>query len=123
MLRIWLLFILLMLLMHHFVDAFDANDVPVNGVLLNVGHDVFDVRKDPLDGALTQDLFDDPSFNGVVSQVAAIDTVLTQTNFHFHWFYCLVLSSSLEIYDDEFFNRIFVLELLKFKVDLERIYG
>jgi hypothetical protein len=25
----------------HFVDAFDGNDVLVNGVLLNVGHNVF----------------------------------------------------------------------------------
>ncbi len=50
----------------HFVDVFDGNDVHVNGVLLNGGHDFFVVRKDPLDGALTEDLLDDPSFFGVV---------------------------------------------------------
>jgi len=46
----------------HFVDVFDGNDVTINGVILNVGRDVFVVRKDPLDGALTQDLLDGPSF-------------------------------------------------------------
>jgi hypothetical protein len=25
----------------HFVDVFDGNDVSINGVLLNVSHDVF----------------------------------------------------------------------------------
>jgi len=34
----------------HFVYAFDGNDVLVNGVLLNVEHDVTVVRKDPFDG-------------------------------------------------------------------------
>jgi hypothetical protein len=38
----------------HFVDVFDGNDVPVNGVLWNVGHEAFATHKDPLDGALTQ---------------------------------------------------------------------
>jgi len=37
----------------HFEDVFDGNDVTINGALLNVGHDVFVVLKDPLDGALT----------------------------------------------------------------------
>ncbi len=72
----------------HSIDAFDGNDVLVNGVLLNVGHDVFVVRKDPLDGALTQDLLDGPSFFRVVSNVIVVDTVLTQTSFSFYWFYC-----------------------------------
>jgi hypothetical protein len=39
----------------HYIDVFDGNDVHVNGVLLNVGHNVFVVWKDPLDGVLTQD--------------------------------------------------------------------
>ncbi len=46
----------------HFVDAFDGNDVPFNGVLENVGHDFSVTQKDPLDGALTQDLLDGPLF-------------------------------------------------------------
>ncbi len=45
-----------------FIDVFDENHILVNGVLLNVGHVVCIVRKDPLDGALTQDLFDGPFF-------------------------------------------------------------
>ncbi len=68
----------------HFVDVFDGNDVTINGVLLNVGHDVFVVWKDPLDGALTQDLFDGPPFFGVVSHVIVVDIVLTQTSFGFY---------------------------------------
>jgi len=55
----------------HFVDVFDGSDVPINSVLLNVGHNVFVVRKDPLDGAFTQDLL------GVVSHVIVVDIVLT----------------------------------------------
>jgi hypothetical protein len=35
----------------HFVDAFDGNDVLVNGVLPNVAHNVSTTQKDPLDGA------------------------------------------------------------------------
>jgi hypothetical protein len=72
----------------HFVDVFDGNDVTINGVLLNVGHDVFVVPKDPLDGALTQDLLDGPSFFGVASHVIVVDIVLTETSFGFYWFYC-----------------------------------
>jgi hypothetical protein len=70
----------------HFIDVFDRNDVPINGVLLNVGHDVFVVRKDFLDGALTQDLLCGPSFFGVVSHVIVLDTVLTQRSFNFYSF-------------------------------------
>ncbi len=73
------------------MDVFHGNDVPVNGVLLNVGHNVF-VQKDPLDGALTQDLLDGPFF-GVVSHVIV---VLTQTSFHFYWFCCPGLKLSNE---------------------------
>ncbi len=72
----------------HFVDDFDGNDVHVNGVLLNVGHVVFVVRKDPLDGALTQYLLDGFSFFGVVSHVIVVDIVLTQISFSFYWFCC-----------------------------------
>jgi len=46
----------------HSIDAFDGNDGLVDGVLLNVGHNVSIARKDPLDGALIQDLFDGLSF-------------------------------------------------------------
>ncbi len=65
----------------HFVDVSNGNDVPVNGVLPNVGHDVFVVQKDCLDGAMTQDLLDDPSFFGVVSHGIVVDTILTQKSF------------------------------------------
>jgi hypothetical protein len=74
----------------HFVDVFDGNDV-----LLNVGHDVF-VQKDPLDGALTQDLLDGPPFFGVVSHVIVLDIVLTQTSFGFYLFCCTGLKLSDE---------------------------
>jgi hypothetical protein len=79
----------------HFVGVFDGNDVLVNGVLLNVGHDVLVVRKDPLDGALIQELLDGPFF-GVVSHVIVVDTVLTQTSFSFYWFCCPGLQLSCE---------------------------
>ncbi len=76
----------------HFVDVFDGNDVLLNGVLLNVGHDVFVqnvfVQNDPLDGALTQDLLDGPPSFGVASHVIVLDIVLTQTSFGFHLFCC-----------------------------------
>jgi len=80
----------------HFVDVFDGNDVTINGVLLNVGHDVFGVRKDPLDGALIQDLLDGPSFFGVASHVIVVDIVLTQTSLGFYWFCCPGLKLSNE---------------------------
>jgi len=34
-----------------------------------------------------------------------------------------VLSYPVKIYDDKFFNRMFDIELPKFRADLERIYG
>jgi hypothetical protein len=74
----------------HFVDVFDGNDV-----LLNVGHDVF-VQKDPLDGALTQDLLDGPPSFGVASHVIVLDIVLTQTSFGFYLFCCPGLKLSDE---------------------------
>jgi hypothetical protein len=80
----------------HFVDVFDGNDVPVNGVLLNVGHDVFVVRKDFFDGALIQELLDGPSFFGLVSHVIVVDIVFTQTSFGFYWFCCSSLKLSHE---------------------------
>ncbi len=80
----------------HFVDVFDGNDAHVNGVVLNVGYDVFVVRKDLLDGALTQDLLDGPSFFGVVSHVIVVDIVLTQISFGFYWFCCPGLKLSRE---------------------------
>jgi len=80
----------------HFVNVFDGNDVTINGVLLNVGHNVFVVRKDPLDGALIQDLLNGPSFFGVVSHVIVVNIVLTQTSFGFYWFCCLGLKLSDE---------------------------
>ncbi len=50
---------------------------------MNVSHNVFIVWKDPLDGALIQDILDSPSFFGVVSYVIVVHTVLTQTSFNF----------------------------------------
>ncbi len=107
----------------HSVDSFDGNDVPINGVLPNVGHDVSIVWKDPLDGALIQDLLDGHSFFGVMSHVTIVDTVLTQQVSISIGSIVPVLSSRMKIYDHEFFDHMFDLELLKFRVDLERIYG
>ncbi len=52
-------------------------------VLLNVGHNVFVVWKDPFDSASIQDVLDGPSFFGVVSYVIVVDTILPQTSFGF----------------------------------------
>ncbi len=71
----------------HFVDVFDGN-VHVNGVLLNVGHDVSTIQKDPLDGALIQDLLD--GFFGVVSHIIVDGIVFTQEGSVFIGFVVLV---------------------------------
>jgi hypothetical protein len=96
----------------HFVDVFDGN-VPINGVLLNVGHNVSTIQKDPFDG----------SFFGGVSHVIVVDIVFTQEVSIFTGFVVMVLSFHVKIFDNEFFNRMFDLELLKFRADLQRIYG
>jgi len=80
----------------HFVNVFDENDVTINGVLLNVGHNVCVVQKDPFDCALTQDLLDGLSFFGVASHVIVVDIGLTQTSFGFYWFCCPGLKLSHE---------------------------
>jgi len=72
---------------------------------------------------LPQYLLDGPSFFGVVSHVTAVDSVLTQQVLVFIGFDVLVLNSHVKIYDNEFLNRMFDLELPKFRADLERIYG
>jgi len=62
-------------------------------------------------------------FLGAMSHVIAFDVVFTQQVLVSHASVVPVLSSPVKIYDDEFFNHMFDLELLKFRVDLERIYG
>jgi hypothetical protein len=82
----------------HSIDAFDGNDVLVDYVLLNVGHDVSIAQKDPLDGALTQDygLF----FFGVVSHATTIDIVLTQQVLIFIGYVVMFLNFPMKIYDN-----------------------
>jgi hypothetical protein len=58
-----------------------------------------------------------------VSHVIVVDIVFTQEVSVFTGFVVLVLSSHVKIYDNEFFNCMFDLELLKFRTDLGRIYG
>jgi hypothetical protein len=72
---------------------------------------------------LIQDLLDGHSFFGVMSHLTIVDTVLTQQVSISIGSIVPVLSSRMKIYDDEFFDHMFDLELLKFRVDLERIYG
>jgi hypothetical protein len=105
----------------HSIDAFDGNDVLVDYVLLNVGHDVSIARRDPLDGALTQDygLF----FFGVVSHATTIDIVLTQQVLIFIGYVVMFLNFPMKIYDYQFFNHMFDFELPKFRADFERIHG
>ncbi len=107
----------------HSIDAFDGYDALVDGVLLNVGHDVFIVQKDPLDGALTQDLLDGLSFFGVVSHVTTIDIVLTQQVLIYIGYIVMFLNFPMKIYDNQFFNHMFDFELPKFRADFERIHG
>jgi hypothetical protein len=64
----------------HFVDVFDGN-VHVNGVLLNVGHDVSTIQKDPLDGALIQDLLD--GFFLVLCHMLLLLTLSSHKKFQF----------------------------------------
>jgi hypothetical protein len=58
-----------------------------------------------------------------VSHVTVVDTIFTQEVSVSTDFVVLILSSPMKIYDDEFLNCMFDLELLKFRTDLERIYG
>ncbi len=58
-----------------------------------------------------------------MSHVIVVDTIFTQEVSISTDFVVLILSSPMKIYDDEFFKCMFDLELLKFKTDLERIYG
>jgi hypothetical protein len=72
---------------------------------------------------LNPNLLDDPFCFGVVSHITVVNTVLTRQVSISTCFIVLVLSSLVKIYDDEFFNHMFDLELPKFWTDLERIYG
>jgi hypothetical protein len=72
---------------------------------------------------LIQDLLDGPSFFCVVSHITTINIVVAQQVLVSTGFVVLVLSSFVKMYDSEFFNCMFDLELPKFIMDLERIYG
>ncbi len=83
----------------HYVDVFDGNDVPINGVLLNVGHDVSNIWNDPLDGALIEDLLDGPFFWVLCHMLLLLTLSLHNpytTSFNFYWFHCPGLKFSYE---------------------------